>query len=93
MFGLPSIQKLIVLAAVVAAVWYGFKFLGRLQKAREEEARLRESQGGKPARKAGAPKDGAKGKSQGGQVEDLVQCPSCGAYVQAGSTCDCGRKS
>ncbi|WP_193370182.1 hypothetical protein [Pelagibius marinus] len=88
MFGLPSIQKLIVLAAVVAAVWYGFKFLGRLQAARKEEARLREKQGGRPARKAEAPKAEAKG----GEVEDLVQCPSCGAYIQAGTTCDCGRK-
>jgi len=93
MFGLPSIQKLIVLAAVVAAVWYGFKFLGRLQEARKEEARLHEKRGGKPARKAEAPKGGSQGGSQGGQVEDLVQCPSCGAYIQAGTTCDCGRKS
>ncbi len=88
MFGLPSIQKLIVLAAVVAAVWYGFKFLGRLQEQRKEEAKLRESQGGKPARKAEKPKGGAKG----GEVEDLVQCPSCGAYIQAGTKCDCGHK-
>ncbi len=93
MFGLPSIQKLIVLAAVVAAVWYGFKFLGRLQEARKEEARLREKQGGKPARKADAPKGDARGGPQGGQVEDLVQCPSCGAYIQAGTTCDCGHKN
>ena len=102
MFGLPSIQKLIVLAAVVAAVWYGFKSLevqdrelgsvsrraGRLQEQRKEEAKLRESQGGKPARKAEKPKGGAKG----GEVEDLVQCPSCGAYIQAGTKCDCGHK-
>lgn len=91
MFGLPSIQKLIVLAAVVAAVWYGFKFLGRLQQARKEEARLRESQGGKPARK-GSGKKPAKEEGKERQVEDLVQCPSCGAYIQAGSTCECGHK-
>lgn len=88
MFGLPSLQKLIVLAAVVAAVWYGFKFLGRLQQARKAEAKLRESKGGNPARKSEKPKGGA----EANQVEDLVQCPSCGAYIQAGSTCDCGRK-
>lgn len=92
MFGLPSIQKLIVLAAVVAAVWYGFKFLGRLQQARKEEAKLRESQGGKPARKADGG-EAARREGRESQVEDLVQCPSCGAYIQAGSTCECGRKS
>ncbi len=89
MFGLPSIQKLIVLAAIVAAVWYGFKFLGRLQEQRKAEAKLHEGKGAKPARKSAAPKDGGKG----GEVEDLVQCPSCGAYIQAGSRCDCGHKS
>ncbi|MGD1876981.1 MAG: hypothetical protein ACFB13_05715 [Kiloniellaceae bacterium] len=90
MFGLPSLQKLIVLAAVVAAVWYGFKFLGRLQAARKAEAKLRESEGARPARKS----SGRRGKSGpgAGEVEDLVKCPSCGAYVRAGSTCSCGRK-
>ncbi|MEQ8354369.1 MAG: hypothetical protein RH942_02430 [Kiloniellaceae bacterium] len=90
MFGLPSIQKLIVLAAVVAAVWYGFKFLGRLQRARKAEAKLREGEDAKPARKAAAREKASGG---GGQVEDLVPCPSCGAYVRAGSTCTCGHKA
>ena len=93
MFGLPSLQKLIVLAAVVAAVWYGFKFLGRLQRAREAEAKLRESESTRPARKSsGETAKGGPGKREGGEVEDLVPCPSCGAYVRAGSTCSCGRK-
>jgi len=87
MFGLPSIQKLIVLAAIVAAVWYGFKFLGRLQEARKAEAKLREGKNGKPAKKSS---DGA--ESRRDQVEDLVPCPSCGAYVKVGSTCSCGQK-
>lgn len=89
MFALPSLQKLIVLAAVVAAVWYGFKFLGRLQKAREEEARLREQQAARPAKKnAGETRRGGQGT-----VEDLVPCPKCGAYVRAGSTCSCGQRN
>ncbi len=33
MFGF-SVQKLVVLAAIIAAVWYGFKFVGRLDRAR-----------------------------------------------------------
>lgn len=90
MFGLPSIQKLIVLAAVVAAVWYGFKFLGRLQKQREEEAKLHARKDARAAKKK-SPKE-TSGGGRGGQVEDLVQCPSCGAYIQAGTKCDCGGK-
>jgi len=89
MFGLPSLQKLIVLAAVIAAVWYGFKFLGRLQAARKAEAKLREAEGARPARKSS--EQAAKGGKDA--VEDLVPCPSCGAYVRAGSTCSCGRKA
>jgi len=90
MFGLPSIQKLIVLAAVVAAVWYGFKFLGRLQEARKAEAKLRKADGARPARQAGAHDKAAK---TAGEVEDLVPCPGCGAYIQAGSKCSCGHKA
>jgi len=88
MFGLPSIQKLIVLAAIVAAVWYGFKFLGRLQQARKAEAKLREGKNGQPAKKSGEA-----ARRRGDAVEDLVPCPSCGAYVRAGSTCTCGHKA
>ena len=86
MFGLPSLQKLIVLALIVALVWYGFRFLGRLQAARKADARLREAEGARPARKAAH-------ESGGGTVEDLVPCPSCGSYVRAGSTCSCGRRA
>ncbi len=34
MFGF-SLQKLLVLAAIIAAVWYGFKLIGRLDRARK----------------------------------------------------------
>lgn len=32
------IQKIIVLTAIVAAVWYGFKFLSRLDEQRKQKA-------------------------------------------------------
>ena len=41
MFGF-SLQKLIVLVGIVAAVWYGFKLLTRLQEARKTDAALRQ---------------------------------------------------
>lgn len=87
MFGLPSIQKLIVLGVVIAAVWYGFKFLGRLQQARKAEAKLREAEV-KGKKKVSEPPS-----APADAVADLVQCPSCGAYVQAGSKCSCGRQN
>ena len=80
MFGLPSIQKLIVLAAVIAAVWYGFKFLGRLQEARKAEAKLREANSGRPAKKGNSPQSSAKG---GGQVEvGFVEAGTAGVSGQ-----------
>ncbi|WP_420349147.1 hypothetical protein [Pelagibius sp.] len=90
MFGLPSIQKLIVLGLVIAAVWYGFKFLGRLQQARKAEAKLRAAEAKKPQKTSTARKaeDGS-----GAEVADLVQCPACGAYVQAGSKCAAGTEA
>lgn len=89
MFGLPSLQKLIVFAAVVAIVWYGFKFLGRLQATREAEERLREREAARPSRKSA----GEPARERRDAVEDLVPCPNCGAYVRAGTTCSCGRKA
>jgi hypothetical protein len=80
MFGF-SLQKLIVLAGIVAAVWYGFKLITRLQEARKTDAALRQ-------------KTASRGSS-GGQdrdvAEDMVQCPVCQAYVPARGSSSCGR--
>ncbi len=44
MFGF-SLPKLLVLAAIIAAVWYGFKFLGRLEAKRKAELKAAEKGG------------------------------------------------
>lgn len=75
MFGF-GLTKLLVLVAIIAAVWYGFKFVGRLDDAR------REQQGGRSPRQAAA---------SGRDVEDTVECPVCGAYVVARSADPCDR--
>jgi hypothetical protein len=77
MFGF-GFGKLLVLAAIVAAVWYGFKFVGRMQ----EVERNRQRGGGRPAKR---------GREKPGTVEDTVQCPVCGAYVVARSAAACDR--
>lgn len=89
MFGLPSIQKLIVLGLVIAVVWYGFKFLGRLQQARKAEAKLRAGEAKKP-QKTRTERSAEAGN--GNEVADLVPCPACGAYIQAGAKCSCGHQ-
>ncbi len=87
MFGIPSLQKLLVLAAVIALVWYGFKFVGRLQDQRRAE-------GGLGARAPRRPKRrGRASVAEPGMqdAEDMVACPVCQAYVQARGTTRCDR--
>ncbi len=85
MFGF-SLQKLLVLAAIIAAVWYGFKFVGRLQDQRRADAKLRASGAGQP-KAAGRDSDG----SAAPVVEEMVECPVCQAFVPARGTSRCER--
>ena len=88
-FGL-SFAKLIVLAAVFAAAWYGIRYLqmrseqplARRRPGREDAAR---ADGGRPA---GSPA-GAHA-APAGPAEDLLKCPVCATYVTRGAS-RCGR--
>ncbi len=83
MFGF-SIQKLLFTVAVVLAVWYGFKWVGRMKVIREKEAkeRLRRDSGGF---------GGGGASSVSGDAEDMVECALCGAFVPIQGAKDCGR--
>lgn len=76
MLGL-SLGKFLLLALIVAIVWYGFKYVNRVEAVRravrEELQRRKAAQ--RPPRL---------------QAEDLVKCATCGAYIaaQSGSACD-----
>jgi uncharacterized protein len=81
MFGI-SFTKILLIAAVVAAVWYGFKYLTRPEK---DEAEDRRASKPKPGPSAGGASGGARA------VEDMVRCPVCGAY-QARNAGPCERR-
>lgn len=85
MFGF-SLQKLLVLAAIVAIVWYGFKYVGRLQQMRDASnvPRARKRRWPGRAQRAEPP-------AEGPTAEDMVQCAICDAYVPARGTSGCGR--
>ncbi len=87
MFGF-YLQKLLVLAAVIAAVWYGFKFVGRLQDAREAEQKLRASGTRQPKARGRWAKRPAAPEAE---AEDMVECPVCQAYVPARGASRCER--
>ncbi len=75
MFGL-SPSKILFTVLVIAVVWYGFKWLGQLQK----------RNGGKSAKDPDqVNRDAAPA------TEDLVACSLCGDYVSATRASNCGR--
>lgn len=81
-----SLQKLLVLATVVAAVWYGFKWVSRLQQARDAQA-------GRPPKKRRWPGTGRGTAKEPPQstAEDMIECPVCGIYVASRGAANCGR--
>lgn len=76
-----SLAKLIVLIGIILVVWYGFKFVSRIQELREAEAKRR------------ARDERARGRVPPGsaEVEDTVKCRVCGAYVPTRGASDCGQ--
>ncbi len=82
-----SIQKLLFTAAIIVAVWYGFKWVGRMQVKRDAEAKAklrREASGA-----ASGDSSGASGAT--GDTEEMVECDACGAFVAARGAKSCGR--
>jgi hypothetical protein len=75
-----SLGKILLFAALVALIWYGFKYMGRVEAVRRslrDEIRRRHAAAG--------------GKSSVAEVEDLSKCGACGAYVAARGATPCGR--
>ncbi len=83
-----SIQKLLFTVAVVVAVWYGFKWVGRMKVIREKEAKdkLRRGAGG-----SGGGVGSADSSSATGDAEEMVECAVCGAFVAVQGAKDCGK--
>lgn len=74
---MPGLTKVIVLALLALAAWYGFHLFKRWQV--RSESRLRAREGGRPA--------GARAV----EAEDMVQCRICGTYVSPRNTRACAR--
>ena len=72
-----NLTKIVVLLAIVAAVWCGFKFVGRLEKRRKED--LAASRTPKPA----DIKD----------VGEMIKRLKCDAFVAANGAMNCVRSN
>jgi succinate dehydrogenase/fumarate reductase-like Fe-S protein len=81
MLGL-SLGKLRFLAVIIAAVWYGFKYMNRVEAVRRS---MRE------AMRKTAERQRSQQRSRTLEAEDLVKCTACGAYVAACGATHCGR--
>jgi len=84
MFGF-SATKLLFTVAAIAIVWWGFRWLGRVQRerrdlAKREARRMKEEGAAAQARSGGNP-----------GVEDMVECRECGSFVASSGARNCGR--
>ena len=81
-----SLGKLLLLALLVLAIWYGFKYVNRIEEVRQTLKRA--------ARDAAARSQARTQARQGApsiQAEDMVKCPACGVYVTKSGATNCGR--
>ncbi len=86
MFGF-SLGKLIVLALVVAAVWYGFKAYARMQRIDEGGRKPGERTMADRLRRAAQSKSAPEPEP----IEDTEKCPTCGVYVAIDTAKNCGK--
>ncbi len=83
MFGL-SLTKILFTIIVVLIVWYGFKWMNRVQDQRREASRIDPK---KPSAAAGSNRSTAAAD----EVEEMVKCAVCGDYVSQKGAVNCGR--
>jgi hypothetical protein len=69
-----SLTKILVLTAIVAVVWYGIKFAGRLEKRRKKES----AESRKPE------------LVNINDVGEMIKCLKCDAYVAEKGAMNCG---
>ena len=80
-----SLGKILVLAAMIALVWYGFKYVARRnQKFGRDKADGRLGRQGDNAHDNDAHDE---------KVQDMETCAVCGTFVPNGSARSCGRES
>lgn len=73
-----SFPKIIVLVAVVAIIWFGFRWFERWEKER------------RAAERPPGQLDRERRTTANRPAEDMVACPICGTYVAAAAR-SCGR--
>ena len=91
MFGF-GIQKLLVLALLIGAVWYGFKFFGRLDESRRRVENVAKAAAAKAAAGVSKAAAGASKEASEPAAQDMERCETCGDFVAAAGAGSCGRE-
>jgi hypothetical protein len=81
-----GLAKLIFLVGILLVVIYGSRLLRHVQALRAAEDRRRAEGPAQAGAREGAAKDAA-----AGDIEDMVKCRACGAYVPARGARACGQ--
>lgn len=91
-----SLSKIILLALVIGAVWFGWRWVNRVQEIGRARNAARRQDAPPPHGRRDGTAGGASARSTGASVpameaEDMEKCPECGAYVAPRSAVSCGR--
>lgn len=84
-----SFSKILLLALVIGAVWFGWRWFQRVDAVRRDQ--LRRPAAPQPAPRRDSAAEAPRAASQGASAEDMEKCPECGAYVAPRSATSCGR--
>lgn len=76
MFGL-SLSKVLFTVFAVVMVWYGFRFVQRLQDRHRMRGRM--------------PGIGSTGNGSPEAAETMTECKTCGSFIAASGARSCGR--
>lgn len=85
-----SLSKILLLALVIGAVWFGWRWVNRVQEIGRARNATRRQDGARNAAPGAPPRD-ARPYAPAMEAEDMEKCPECGAYVAPRSAVSCGR--
>ncbi len=77
-----GLGKLFLVVILVLVIWYGFKYVNRVEEIRQTFKRAARDAAARAQARRSPPKLVA---------EDMVKCRSCGVYVTASGATNCGR--
>lgn len=81
-----SLSKLLLLALVIGAVWYGWRWVNRVNAIGRERTAAKRRDTASPTQRSSSA-----ATAPSGDAEDMEKCPECGAYVAPRHAVSCGR--